>query len=160
MDAECTLGPMSSIKQRDDLHQQVMNSVGNGCTIEMGGYIPNLEGAFYPPTILTNITKDAPAYKEEFFGPVALVFKVKNINEAVALFNDTSFGLGGGIYSQDEDTATHIAETLLQAGSVNINSCVSSDPRMPFGGIKESGYGRELAHFGIYEFSNIKSIVL
>lgn len=156
---ETTLGPLYSKQAQKDLHEQVQTAIQNGAALIKGGIIPSEVGAFYPPTILTNINKDNPAYSQEFFGPVALVFKAKTLEDAITIANDTPFGLGGGIFIGDENLGINIASKKLKAGSVAVNACVSSDPRMPFGGIKESGYGRELHQMGMLEFVNIKSVV-
>ncbi len=155
----CKLGPMAREDLRNELHRQVRESVALGARMVMGGYIPDREGAYYPPTILAGVAKGMPAYSEEFFGPVAIVITVASEEEAVRVANDTVFGLGGGIFSRDEERALRIAELLVDAGTVNVNSCVVSEPALPFGGIKESGYGRELSRNGLMEFVNIKTIV-
>lgn len=155
----CKLGPMAREDLRNDLHRQVEESVALGARMVMGGYIPDREGAYYPPTILAGVAKGMPAYSEECFGPVAIVITVASEEEAVRVANDTAFGLGGGIFSRDEERAFRIAELLVDAGTVNVNSCVVSEPALPFGGIKESGYGRELSRNGLIEFVNVKTIV-
>lgn len=157
---DCKLGPMASHQQRDALHKQVIESVAMGAKLLIGGSIPKHLGAYYPPTILTDITKNMPAYSEEFFGPVAIVLSATSEQEAIFLANDTKFGLGGGIFSKDIAKATNIARASIEAGTVAVNSCVASNPLLPFGGIKESGYGRELSEWALYEFSNIKSVVV
>lgn len=155
----CKLGPMARPDLRDALHLQVQKSVSMGARLVMGGYIPGNEGAYYPPTILADVRKGMPAYEEEFFGPVAIVITAATEEEAIQIANDTVFGLGGGIFSADEDKAFRMAELLIDAGTVNVNSCVVSEPSLPFGGIKESGYGRELSRNGLMEFVNVKTIV-
>ena len=153
------LAPLSSFEQRDMLHKQVLDGIREGAHLVMGGYVPNeIEGAFYPPTILTEIKPENSIYYKELFGPVAMVFKVESTEEAMRLANDTSFGLGGAIFSKDEDRAMSLSRDHLESGSCFVNAQVKSDPRLPFGGIKSSGYGRELSLFGIREFSNIKTI--
>jgi succinate-semialdehyde dehydrogenase/glutarate-semialdehyde dehydrogenase len=154
------LGPMSSIGQRNDLHMQVQKSIVKGAKCLIGGELPQGDGAFYPPTILTDITPDMPAYCEELFGPVAIVLKATNKKDAFRIANDTNFGLGSAIFTQNTQKAKEYAKEKINAGSCFINDFVKSDPRLPFGGIKESGYGRELSHFGIREFTNIKTIVV
>lgn len=154
------LGPMARIDLRDELHDQVLKSVALGAQILCGGYIPDQVGAFYPPTVLTNVKKGMPAYDEELFGPVASIIVAENTDEAIAIANDTIFGLGGAIFSKNVKFATDIATNQLHAGSISVNEGVSSDPRLPFGGIKKSGYGRELSSYGLREFTNIKSIVV
>jgi len=157
-DSETDIGPMAREDLRDKLHDQVQGSIEKGAKCIIGGEIPDSDGAFYPPTILTNISEDMPAYKEELFGPVATVIKVKDEKEAIEVANDTSFGLGAAVFSGDVDHAEKIAANELEAGCCFVNEFVKSDPRLPFGGIKNSGYGRELSHFGIKEFVNIKTV--
>lgn len=159
MNNKSDLAPLASMEQRERLHQQVLNAVKNGAHLMTGGYVPDeLNGAFYPPTILTEVGPDNPVYSEELFGPVAMVFKAADEYEALSLANDSPFGLGAAIFSKDEEKAWELAEDHLEAGSCFINGQVRSDPRLPFGGIKQSGYGRELSHFGIKEFTNIKTV--
>ncbi len=157
---ETTMGPMARINLRDELHQQVIKSVENGAEIILGGEIPNRIGAFYPPTILENVQPGMPAYDEELFGPVASVIRVKDEEEAIKVANDTTFGLGAAVFTKDISKGETIAETQLQAGCCFVNDYVKSDPRLPFGGIKESGYGRELSVQGIKEFMNTKTVVV
>jgi succinate-semialdehyde dehydrogenase/glutarate-semialdehyde dehydrogenase len=158
-DAETTMGPMARQDLRDELHRQVVNSVKKGAEVVLGGEIPNRKGAFYPPTILENVTPGMPAYDEELFGPVAAVIKVKNEAEAIKIANDTPFGLGAAVFTKDLKRGSEIAEFHLDAGCCFVNDFVKSDPRLPFGGIKESGFGRELSTFGIKEFMNVKTVV-
>lgn len=157
-DAETEVGPLARKDLRDDLHGQVKRSIEAGAECVLGGEIPDGEGAFYPPTILVNVTEDMPAYHEELFGPVAAVIKVRDEKEAIRVANDTEFGLGAAIFSKDFKHAEKLAVHEIQAGSCFINEYVKSDPRLPFGGVKNSGFGRELSHFGIEEFVNIKTI--
>ncbi len=159
-DPDMTMGPLARADLRDELHEQVVKSVKEGAEIVLGGEKPDRKGAFYPPTILENIKPGMPAYQEELFGPVASVIRVKDEKEAVQVANDTSFGLGAAVFTQEIKRAERIAENQLDAGCCFINDFVRSDPRLPFGGIKESGYGRELSAFGIKEFVNIKTIVV
>jgi succinate-semialdehyde dehydrogenase/glutarate-semialdehyde dehydrogenase len=119
-----------------------------------------MPGAYYPPTVLTNVKKGMPAYEEELFGPVAAIIPVKNEEEAISVANDSEFGLGAAVFTQNKERGEEIAANKLDAGSCFVNELVKSDPRMPFGGIKESGYGRELSQYGIREFVNIKSVVI
>jgi succinate-semialdehyde dehydrogenase/glutarate-semialdehyde dehydrogenase len=158
MDETVAVGPQARHDLRDDLHRQVVESIKKGAKCLLGGEIPPGKGAFYPPTILTNVKKGMPAYDEEIFGPVAAIIPVKDEKEAIATANDSMFGLGSAIFTRDIEKGTRLAEKELQAGCSFVNTFVRSDPRLPFGGIKESGYGRELSHFGIREFVNIKSI--
>jgi succinate-semialdehyde dehydrogenase/glutarate-semialdehyde dehydrogenase len=158
MDETVVVGPQARHDLRDDLHRQVKESIKKGAKCLLGGEIPPGKGAFYPPTILTNVKKGMPAYDEEIFGPVAAIIPVKDEKEAITAANDSIFGLGSAIFTRDIEKGTRLAEKELQAGCSFVNTFVRSDPRLPFGGIKESGYGRELSHFGIRDFVNIKSI--
>jgi succinate-semialdehyde dehydrogenase/glutarate-semialdehyde dehydrogenase len=159
-DETTELGPLARRELRDQLHRQVMLSVKKGARLLLGGYIPKGNGAFYPPTVLTNVRKGMPAYDEELFGPVASIISVKTEREAVRIANDTSFGLGAAIFTRNVNHGENIAVQNLEAGSCFVNLSVSSDPRLPFGGIKNSGYGRELSAFGIREFVNIKTVYI
>jgi succinate-semialdehyde dehydrogenase/glutarate-semialdehyde dehydrogenase len=134
--------------------------VAKGAKVLCGGYIPGHEAAFYPPTVLENIEAGMPAYDEELFGPVASLFKVKTEEEGIRIANDTVFGLGAGVFTSDLERGKRLAEKGLDAGCVFVNDFVKSDPRLPFGGIKESGFGRELSIFGIREFVNIKTVAV
>lgn len=152
------IGPMAREDLRDELHDQVQESVAKGAECILGGSVPSRKGFYYPPTILTEISKGMPAYEEELFGPVASVIKVKDTREAIDIANDSDYGLGAAVFSEDLQRAEEIAAYELEAGCCFVNSYVKSDPRLPFGGIKESGYGRELSHFGIKEFVNVKTV--
>ncbi len=154
------LGPMAAFRLRNSLHKQVRKSFAGGAKIILGGKIPKNEGAFYPPTVLTKVKKGMPAYDEEIFGPVAALIKVKNEDEAIKIANDTNYGLGAAVFTSDVEKGREIAEKKLLAGSCFVNEFVKSDPRLPFGGIKESGYGRELSPFGIKEFVNTKTVYI
>lgn len=158
MDDSTDIGPMSSAKQRDNLHKQVQESVSKGATITMGGEVPDNPGSFYPPTILENITPDQPAYKDELFGPVASLIRAKDQDDALRIANDSRYGLGGAIFSKDEDKAIELAQQYFDTGMVYINGYDLVNPGLPFGGVKDSGYGREHGGFGIKEFVNIKSV--
>lgn len=153
-----TLGPMARHDLRDELHEQVMGSVRAGARCILGGRIPVHEGAMYPPTVLVDVKPGMPAYEEELFGPVASVIKVDSEAEAVRVANDSVFGLGAAIFSRDEARAERLAAEEIEAGACFVNSFVKSDPRLPFGGIKQSGYGRELGKYGIREFVNMKTV--
>lgn len=159
-DEETTIGPLAKINLRDELHKQVTDSVKKGAEIVIGGEIPIRNGAFYPPTILENVKPGMPAYDEELFGPVASVIRVKDENEAVKVANDTVFGLGAGVFTADLKRGEQLAEFKLDAGCCFVNDFVKSDPRLPFGGIKESGFGRELSAQGLKEFMNVKTVVV
>jgi len=154
------LGPQASVSLRDELHQQVQKSVSLGAKILLGGKVPEMEGAWYSPTILSNVKKGMPAYDEELFGPVAAIIKAKDEYEAIHIANDSIFGLGAAVFTKDIRRGELIAKEKLQAGCCFVNEFVKSDPRLPFGGINESGYGRELSSFGIREFVNIKSVYI
>ncbi len=160
LDPQTTIGPLARADLRDELHQQVEKSRAMGAAVILGGYIPEGEAAFYPPTVLENVTPGMPAYQEELFGPVAVLYRFKTVEEAILIANDTVFGLGAGIFTADLSKGKMLAEKGLEAGCVFINDFVKSDPRLPFGGIKESGYGRELSAIGIREFVNIKSVLV
>ncbi|MFW0778086.1 MAG: NAD-dependent succinate-semialdehyde dehydrogenase [Rickettsiales bacterium] len=159
-DVQTTMGPMARADLRDELHGQVERSVKAGAKLVMGGKNPGGDSAFYPATILSDVKKGMPAYEEEMFGPVAVIIPVKDEEEAIAVANDTPFGLGGAVFSTDIERAEHIARTRVDSGLCFVNMMVRSDPRLPFGGIKESGYGRELALFGLHEFVNTKTIIV
>ncbi len=154
------LGTMAREDLRDDLHKQVLASINQGAKCILGGYIPKEKGAFYPPTILTHVKKGNTAYQEEIFGPVAAIIIAKDEKEAIDIANDTSFGLGGALFTKNIKKGEKLAKEKLQAGSCFVNSFVKSDPRLPFGGINESGYGRELGVYGIKEFVNIKTVYI
>ncbi len=153
------LGPIARKDLRDDLHEQVKKSVEKGAKIACGGKIPEGEGFFYPATVLENVQPGQPAYDDEFFGPVASLIKAKDNEDAMRIANDSRFGLGGGIFSKDEDAAFEMAEKYFDTGMVFINSFGLADPAMPFGGVKNSGYGREHGGFGLKEFVNIKGVM-
>ena len=160
LDENTEIGPQARHDLRDELHQQVLKSVDGGATLVLGGVIPDDPGAFYPPTLLTDVAKGMPAYDEELFGPVAAVIPVEDEAEAIHVANDTPFGLGAAVFTADVARGERIAAEELQAGSCFVNDLVRSDPRLPFGGIKESGYGRELADYGITEFLNVKTVYI
>lgn len=160
MSTSVQLGPLARHDLRDQLHKQVTESVKMGAKVLCGGFIPDEEGAFYPPTVLTHVRKGMPAYDEELFGPVAAVIEAQDEADAIRIANDSVFGLGGAIFSRDVKRAERLAEEELQAGSVFVNDFVRSDARLPFGGIKQSGYGRELSYYGLREFVNIKTIFI
>ncbi len=152
------VGPLARLDLREELHRQVKESIAAGAVAEFGCEIPEGPGAFYPVSLLTNVGPGMPAYEEELFGPVAAVIRVENEKEAIRVANDTNYGLGAAVFSKDEERAEKIAAEKLQAGCCFVNTLVKSDPRMPFGGIKDSGYGRELGLYGIREFVNVKTV--
>jgi succinate-semialdehyde dehydrogenase/glutarate-semialdehyde dehydrogenase len=152
------IGPQARVDLRNELHTQVQQSIKQGSNCILGGELPKGNNAYYPATILTKVKKGMPAFDEELFGPVAAIISAKDEKEAIALANDSVFGLGAAVFTNDPEKGEKIAATLLEAGSCFVNSSVQSDPRLPFGGIKQSGYGRELGMFGIHEFVNIKTV--
>lgn len=155
-----TIGPLARADLREELHQQVERSVQMGAKLTLGGIVPAGCGAFYPPAILENVLPGMPAYEEELFGPVAALIRARNEKDAIEIANDTSFGLGAAVFTGNILRGKLLAEVLVEAGCCFVNDLVKSDPRLPFGGIGESGYGRELSAFGIREFVNVKSIVI
>ena len=152
------VGPQARVDLRDDLHEQVQKSLKKGARCLLGGKVPDGPGAYYPPTVLTDVQPGMPAYDEELFGPVAAIIPVADQEAAIRVANDTSFGLGAAVFTQNIERGRHIAATELEAGACFVNAFVKSDPRLPFGGIKESGYGRELSRHGIREFVNTKTV--
>ena len=159
MDKSTTLGPLSSKEALETLTKQVDEAVKNGAKLHFGGKPVEHKGNFFAPTILTHITRDNPAYFEEFFGPVAQIYVVKNDDEAVKLANDSHYGLGGAIFSQNIERAKSLA-SRIETGMVYINSLTDTAPELPFGGVKRSGFGRELSDLGIKEFVNQKLVVV
>ncbi|OLR19623.1 NAD-dependent succinate-semialdehyde dehydrogenase [Enterobacter kobei] len=159
LDESTTLGPLSSKDAVETLTKQVDEAVKNGATLHYGGKPVDHKGNFFEPTILTNITRDNPAYFEEFFGPVAQVYVVKNDDEVVKLANDSHYGLGGAIFSQNIERAKGLA-SRIETGMVYINSLTDTAPELPFGGVKRSGFGCELSDLGIKEFVNQKLVVV
>ena len=158
LEDQTDVGPQAREDLRDELHAQVIQSIEKGARCLLGGAVPDGPGAYYPPTVLTDVTRGMPAYDEELFGPVAAIIPVKNEAEAIQVANDSCFGLGAAVFTEDVAKGERIAARELEAGACFVNSFVKSDPRLPFGGIKESGYGRELSHYGIKEFVNIKTV--
>jgi succinate-semialdehyde dehydrogenase/glutarate-semialdehyde dehydrogenase len=159
LDPETTVGPQARTDLRDALHRQVEESLEAGARLALGGIVPPGPGAFYPPTVLTAVEKGMPVFDEEVFGPVAAVIEVDGEDEAVSVANDSIFGLGAAVFTRDKERGELVARRI-EAGNVFVNSLVASDPRLPFGGIKQSGYGRELADLGIKEFMNAKTVVV
>ncbi|MEZ4287627.1 MAG: NAD-dependent succinate-semialdehyde dehydrogenase [Polyangiales bacterium] len=157
-DPSSGIGPLARIDLRDELHAQVQKSVSQGARCVLGGEIPAMKGAFYPPTVLTDVEAGMLAYTEELFGPVATIIRARDEDDAIRIANDTPFGLSSAIFSRDIERAERIATKEIDAGGCFINAFTRSDPRLPFGGIKDSGYGRELSSYGIREFVNIKTI--
>ena len=151
------VGPQARHDLRDDLHQQVLASVAKGARLLLGGEIPPGRGAYYPPTVLADVKPGMPAYDDELFGPVAAIIRAKDEPDAVRIANDSIFGLGAAVFTRDAERGERVARAL-EAGATFVNGQVVSDPRLPFGGIKESGYGRELGSYGIKEFVNAKTV--
>ncbi|HXL22272.1 MAG TPA: NAD-dependent succinate-semialdehyde dehydrogenase [Candidatus Dormibacteraeota bacterium] len=156
-DEKTDVGPLATPDAVETLHADVQKTVEMGGRVLTGGKAAKMPGNYYLPTVLTNVPKESPAYKEEFFGPVASVFRAKDIHDAIRIANDTRFGLGASAWTNDaKEQEQFISE--LEAGMVFVNQMVASDPRVPFGGVKKSGYGRELSTFGIREFTNVKTV--
>ncbi len=159
-DEATKLGPLQSVQARDEIHKQVEESIAKGARLILGGVVPDRPGAWYPATVLAGVRSGMPAYDEEVFGPVAAIIEATDESEAVRIANASPFGLGSGVLTRDLTQGERIAAEELEAGMSFVNANVRSDPRMPFGGIKESGYGRECSYFGIREFTNIKTVLV
>ena len=159
-DPATKLGPMTSVHARDEIHDQVQRSIRRGAKLLCGGAAPDKPGAWYPATVLTHVCPGQPAYDEEVFGPVAAVIEAPDEAEAIRIANASEFGLGSGVLTADLARGERIAADELEAGLSFVNANVRSDPRLPFGGVKHSGYGRECSDFGIHEFVNIKSVLV
>lgn len=157
LDGQTQLGPMARADLRDALVEQVDRSVQMGAQATLGGKVDEGVGAFFPPTIVTGVTQEMPLFREETFGPVAAVIRARDAEHAIELANDSVFGLGGNLWTRDIERGRQIARRL-ESGGVFINGMTASDPRLPFGGVKQSGYGRELSSFGIREFVNIQTV--
>jgi succinate-semialdehyde dehydrogenase/glutarate-semialdehyde dehydrogenase len=159
-EADCRLGPLAREDLRNTVHEQVNACVAAGADLVRGGTLPARDGWWYPATVLENVQPGMPASQDEIFGPVAALVRAEDTNHAVALASDTGFGLGAAIFSADREKAAQIAVDEIDAGCVAVNDFVRSDPRVPFGGTKGSGFGRELGRAGIHEFVNLKSVVV
>jgi succinate-semialdehyde dehydrogenase / glutarate-semialdehyde dehydrogenase len=159
-DEDTTVGPQAQAGLRDELHDQVRRTVDQGAGLVLGGEVPDRPGAWYPPTVLAGVTPEMVAAQEETFGPVAAVLRATDEADAIRIANATSFGLGAAVFTRDLERGERIAAEELEAGCCFVNDLVASDPRLPFGGIKDSGYGRELSHLGIREFTNAKTVVV
>ena len=160
MDESVDVGPMARTDLRDELHLQVGQSVAAGATVRSGGEVPDGPGAFYTPTVLTNVRPGQPARDDELFGPAAAIIGARDEADALRIANGSIFGLGAAVFTRDIERGERIARDELEAGVCFVNAFVKSDPRLPFGGVKASGYGRELANFGIREFVNIKTVYI
>jgi succinate-semialdehyde dehydrogenase/glutarate-semialdehyde dehydrogenase len=157
MDERTNVGPLATKQIRDDLHSQVERSIAAGATVLAGGHPCDGAGFYYQPTVLGDVTPEMPAFREETFGPLAVIVRAKDADHALELANQSRFGLGSAVWTRDDDETERFVRGL-DAGSVFVNGMVASDPRFPFGGVKKSGYGRELSSFGIHEFVNIKTV--
>jgi len=160
MTPESEVGPLARADLRDRLHTQVERSVAAGARVLLGGTLPAGPGFFYPVTVLTEVAKGMPAYAEELFGPVAAIIPVRDGRAALKVANDTTYGLGAAVFTRDLARGERIAADELEAGSCFVNTFVRSDPRLPFGGTRESGYGRELGRHGLLEFQNAKTVYI
>ncbi len=158
--AETKLGPLQSVAARDEIHDQVRRSVENGARILLGGEIPDRPGAWYPATVLTDVKPGQAAHDEEVFGPVAAIIEAQDEADAIRIANASEFGLGSGVLTNDLARGERIAAEELEAGMSFVNQNVRSDVRLPFGGVKHSGYGREVSRYGLLEFTNIKSVLV
>ncbi|MFN3524277.1 MAG: NAD-dependent succinate-semialdehyde dehydrogenase [Phenylobacterium sp.] len=159
-DPATRLGPLQSVSARDEIHRQVRESLERGARLLAGGELPDRPGAWYPATVLAGVEPGMPAHDEEVFGPVAAVIAARDEAEAIRIANDSPFGLGSGVLTADLARGERIAAEELEAGLSFVNAAVRSDPRLPFGGVKHSGYGRECSPYGILEFVNIKTVLV
>jgi succinate-semialdehyde dehydrogenase/glutarate-semialdehyde dehydrogenase len=158
LEEDSRLGPLARADLRDTLHAQVRRSVAAGALLLLGGQAPNRPGCWYPATVLSDVRPGMPAFDEELFGPVAALCWARDEEEALELAARSDYGLGASLFTADVSRGERLARECLHAGSVFVNAFVKSDPRLPFGGVKDSGFGRELADEGLREFVNIKSI--
>ena len=159
--AEMTdVGPLAREDLRDHLADQVARSIAAGAECRLGGKVPDARGWYYPATVLTGVRPGMPAYDEEMFGPVACIIRVDSEEEALRVANDTAYGLGAAVFTQDLERGERIARTEIEAGACFVNDFVKSDPRLPFGGVKSSGFGRELSEDGIRAFVNVKTVLV
>ena len=154
------LGPMAREDLRDALHEQVRRSVAAGARLLLGGEVPRRKGWFYPPTVIDQVPESAPVFREETFGPVATIIAARDEAHAIALANGTTFGLGAAVFTKDVARGERIARESLEAGCCFVNDFVRSDPRLPFGGVRDSGFGRELGEWGVRSFVNVKTVVV
>jgi succinate-semialdehyde dehydrogenase/glutarate-semialdehyde dehydrogenase len=154
------LGPLARRDIRDQVHDQVKRSIEQGAKLILGGKVPERKGFFYPATLLDEVSQGMPAFDEEIFGPVISIITAEDEKQAIELANETPYGLGAAVFTQDEKRGEYIASNQLQAGVCAVNTNVTSDPRLPFGGMKHSGFGRELSQEGIQSFTNIKTVMI
>ncbi|MCW8093279.1 NAD-dependent succinate-semialdehyde dehydrogenase [Alteromonas sp. ASW11-130] len=154
------IGPMAREDLRDELHKQVQKSIKEGAKCILGGEVPDQKGWYYPVTVLESVTEGMPAYDDELFGPVASLIKAKDTKDAMRIANDSRYGLGGGIFTADRDEAIRLARDEFDTGMININGYALAQPNLPFGGVKDSGYGREHGGFGMREFVNVKTLMI
>jgi succinate-semialdehyde dehydrogenase/glutarate-semialdehyde dehydrogenase len=159
-DPKTKLGPLCSVHARDEVHDQVRRSIDAGARLLLGGEVPDRPGAWYPATVLSDVRPRQPAHDEEVFGPVAAIIEAADEADAIRIANDSEFGLGSGVLTADLARGERIAAEALEAGMSFVGANVRSDPRLPFGGVKHSGYGRECSEFGIHEFVNVKSVLV
>ena len=157
LEKDTELGPLALESIRAGLHAQVEKSVAAGTRLLLGGTLPSQPGFWYPPTVLAQPSEGSPAHREELFGPVAVLFRARDAQDALRLANDTPYGLGATVWTRDEAEQRLFIDGL-EAGTVSVNGMVASDPRLPFGGVKHSGHGRELARHGLLEFLNLKTV--
>lgn len=160
LDSKTTLGPMARHDLRATLHEQVQQSIDAGARCLLGGTLPDSTGYYYPATVLTDVAIDSPAFNEELFGPVICIITANDEEHAMRLANTTVFGLAGAVFTQDLEKGERLARDGVNAGTCAVNTLVASDPRLPFGGIKQSGFGRELSMEGMHEFVNIKTVIV
>lgn len=160
LDSKTNLGPLARSDLRENVHKQVEKSLKQGAKLLLGGILPKGQGFYYPPTLLTNVTPGMPAFDEEIFGPVIAIISANNEQQAIAYANQSQYGLGAAVFTRDLEKGEHIATYEIDAGVCFVNALVASDPRLPFGGIKHSGYGRELSKEGILEFVNTKTVAI
>ena len=160
LDPATQVGPLARLDLRDTVRRQVDESVSRGAKLLLGGQVPDVPGAWYPPTVLTSVSRGMPAYEQELFGPVAAIVPARTEREAIRVANDTAYGLGAAVFTRDLLRGEMIAARELESGTAVVNGRVQSDPRLPFGGVKDSGYGRELSAYGLKEFVNVKAVVV
>ena len=159
-DPATKFGPLQSVEARDEIHEQVRRSVDAGARLLLGGEVPDRPGAWYPPTVLADVRPGQPAYDDEVFGPVAAIIAAEDEADALRIANASPFGLGSAVMTRDLARGERIAAEELDAGMAFVNTNVRSDARLPFGGVKHSGYGREVSEFGLYEFTNVKAVLV